>query len=72
MLLTMLVAILVFGPDKLPMLARHSGQLIARFQRYKEQVMALWQTHLSEQLLQENQRKAREADAIYHKDRTIQ
>ena len=70
-LLTMLVALLVFGPDKLPMLARHLGQLIARFNRYKQQAQAFWQTHLNEQLLQENQCKAREADAVYNKDRMI-
>ena len=70
LLLTLLVALLVFGPDKLPMLARHLGQAIARLERYKQQAIALWQTHSNEQLLQENQRKAHEADAVYHKDRT--
>jgi len=70
LLLTLLIALLVFGPDKLPMLARHAGQLIARLERYKQQASALWQSQLNEQQLQENTRKAHEADAVYQQDRT--
>ena len=69
LLLTMLVALLVFGPNKLPMLAHHLGRLIARLDHYKQQANSLWQAHLNEQSLQENQRKAREADALYDNDR---
>ncbi len=65
LLLTMLIALLVFGPNKLPMLANHLGRFIARLDHYKQQANSLWQIHLNEQLLQENQRKAREADAFY-------
>lgn len=70
LLITMLVTLLVFGPKKLPMLAHHLGQLITRIERYKNQARALWQTQLNEQLLQENQRKALNADALYQQDRT--
>jgi len=68
--LTVLIALLVFGPNKLPMLARHAGLLIARLMRYKQQAIALWQSQLNEQQLQENTRRAQEADAVYQQDRT--
>lgn len=70
LLLTLLIALLVFGPNKLPMLARHAGQLIARLERYKTQAATLWQSQLNTQQLQENSRKAQQADAIYQQDRT--
>ena len=56
--LTMLVAFVVFGPSKLPMLARHIGLLLARFNRYKQQAMDVWHSHLNELQLEENIRKA--------------
>jgi sec-independent protein translocase protein TatB len=68
--LTTLIALLVFGPDKLPMLARHAGRLIARLERYKQQAITFWQQQLNEQQLQENTRKAHEADVVYQQDRT--
>lgn len=70
LLLTGLIALLVFGPDKLPMLARHAGLLIARLERYKQQATALWHLLLNEQQLQENTQKANEADVVYQKNRT--
>ncbi len=71
LLLTMLVTLLVFGPSRLPMLAQHLGRLVAHLERYKQQVGALWQKQLDEQLLEDNQRKALIADARYPKDRLI-
>lgn len=65
LLLTLLVALLVFGPDKLPMLAKHLGQFIRCLDRYKQQAHAIWQQQLNEQQLQENTRKAQKADAVY-------
>ena len=70
LLLTALIALVVFGPDKLPMLARHLGKLAAQFQRYKHQAMLLWQAQLNQQQLQENMRKADKVDAVYQQDRT--
>ena len=71
LLLTVLIALLVFGPDKLPMLAQHAGRLLSRLERYKQQATALWQAQLNEQQLQENTRQAHAADAVYQQDRTI-
>ena len=71
LLLTGLIALLVFGPDKLPMLARHAGKLVARMHSYKQHALALWQSQFEQQQLQENRRKADEADAVYQQDRTL-
>lgn len=70
LLLTVLIGLVVFGPNKMPMLARHLGLLIAKLMRYKQQAIALWQSQLNEQQLQENTRKAQQADAVYQQDRT--
>ncbi|KTC91572.1 twin-arginine translocase TatA/TatE family subunit [Fluoribacter dumoffii] len=67
-LLILLVALIVFGPNKLPMLARHLGLLIRRLNQFKAQATVLWQQQLNELQLQENQRKAKEADEQYKKE----
>lgn len=68
--LTLLIALLVFGPNKLPMLARHLGQTFARIQRLKQQYQVLWQSLLKEQQLLDNTQKALQADVLYQQDRT--
>lgn len=65
LLLTLLVALMVFGPNKLPMLAQHLGQLLHQYNRFKEKVHLFWQVQLSEQQLQENIKKAQRADEMY-------
>ena len=62
-ILTVLVAFVVFGPKKLPMLARDAGLLLARFNRYKVQMIDIWKRQVNELQLQENIRKAEVADA---------
>ena len=69
LLLTLIVALVVFGPKKLPMVAHHLGQLTGRLNGYKQQVQTLWQQELNEQQLQENIKKAQKADASYPQDR---
>ena len=66
--ITMLVALVVFGPKKLPMVARHLGLLLGRFNHYKQQAAMFWQQQLKEQQLQENIKKAQKADASYEND----
>lgn len=65
LLLIFLVAIVVFGPNKLPMLASHLGKLVRSFTQLKQQATDFWQNQLNEQQLLENQRKAEKADAVY-------
>jgi len=70
LLLTLLVALLVFGPDKLPMLARHLGKLMNRLNHYKQQATTFWQAQLNEEQLQQNIRKAQQAESEYQKKAT--
>ncbi|KTD42715.1 Sec-independent protein translocase subunit TatA/TatB [Legionella parisiensis] len=62
------VALIVFGPKKLPMLATHLGLLIRKLNQLKAQAALLWHQQLNALQLQENQRKAREADEQYKKE----
>ena len=70
LLLTLIVALFVFGPKKLPMVAHHLGKLVGRLNGYKQQVSVFWQQQLNEQQLQENTRKAEKADAGYLQAKT--
>lgn len=65
LLVIFIVALIAFGPKKLPMLATHLGLLMRQLQQWKSQAQAFWQQQLSEYQLQENQRKAEEADKQY-------
>lgn len=68
LLLILVVALVVFGPKKLPMVAYHLGMLVGRFNHYKQKALVFWQQQLNEQALQDNLRKAKEADAGYQQD----
>ncbi|MGC1183328.1 Sec-independent protein translocase subunit TatA/TatB [Legionella sp.] len=68
LLLILIVALIVFGPTKLPMLASHLGLLLRKFNQLSTHAAAFWQQQLNEYQLQENQRKAEEADKKYKED----
>jgi sec-independent protein translocase protein TatB len=70
LLLTFVIALLVFGPNKLPMLASHLGKLFHFLNRLRVQLHDFWQEQMKEQQLLENTRKAEQADALYNKDET--
>jgi sec-independent protein translocase protein TatB len=63
--LTFLVALIVFGPNKLPMLAEHLGKLFRQLEFFKHQAATFWQKQLDEQQLRENTLRAEQADMIY-------
>lgn len=65
LLVILVVALIVFGPNKLPMLAAHLGKLFRKAHHLKEQLQAFWETQIQEQQLLENQRKAEKADTHY-------
>lgn len=69
LLLTLLVALCVFGPNKLPMLANHLGKLVGRINHYKARLAIFWQQQLLEQQLEENNRKAKDAETSYQQQR---
>ncbi|MCW8399038.1 twin-arginine translocase TatA/TatE family subunit [Legionella sp. PATHC038] len=70
LLVILVVALIVFGPKKLPMLATHLGLLLRKLNQLKAQAAALWQQQLNAVQLQENQRKAQEADEQYKKEQS--
>lgn len=64
-LLILLVALVVFGPNKLPLLANHLGKLFHALNHLKQQLQNFWQQQCQEHQLEENTRKANEADLKY-------
>lgn len=71
LLVILIVALIVFGPKKLPMLATHLGLLVKKFHQIKAHAHILWQQQLNELQLQDNLRKAKEADEQYEKERQL-
>ena len=67
-LLVLLVALFVFGPNRLPMVVRHLGALFRRYHAYKRQIVVVWERYQRELECQENTIKAQQADATYQKD----
>lgn len=70
-LVILIVALIVFGPKKLPMLAMHLGLLLRKMDQLKADATALWQQQLKELQLEENQRRAKEADERYKKNTSL-
>jgi sec-independent protein translocase protein TatB len=68
LLLILVVALIVFGPSKLPMLATHLGILMRKFNQMKEHISLYWQQQLKEIQLHENKLKAEEVDKKYERE----
>ena len=65
LVLIIIIAMIVFGPNKLPMLARHLSHALKQFNALKQQAANIWQGYLNEIQLQDNQQKAKLADQQY-------
>jgi sec-independent protein translocase protein TatB len=65
LLLILVVALLVFSPKKLPMLATHLGNVVRQLNKLKIQASLLWEQQANELRLEENKGKAAEADQQY-------
>lgn len=70
LILTTLVALLVFGPERLPTLARQLGTLLKRANHYKQQALLFLEEQKQALQLQENMKKAEEADDKYNSKST--
>lgn len=68
LLVIMTVALLVFGPNKLPMVAQHLARFMKHLLYYKTLLSNFWQQQLLEHQLQENQKKATQADTHYQEN----
>ncbi|MCC5792711.1 MAG: twin-arginine translocase TatA/TatE family subunit [Legionellaceae bacterium] len=71
-LVILLVALLVWGPTKLPMLLRHAFHLKKKLDAWQQQWQAFWQAQVKEQALLENQERAKEADKYYQQNHQAQ
>ncbi len=63
--LIFLVALIVFSPEKLPMLAKHLGSFIAWVNRQKKSLEINLDSFIKNDTLKENELKAREAEKKY-------
>ena len=69
LLLTFIVALIVFGPNKLPMLAQHLGRFLRQLDSFKQQANQFWQKQIDELQLEENKGKAEQADRVYEEQK---
>lgn len=67
LLVILLVALIVFGPNKLPMLASHFAKALRQINGLKREASQFWNKIVAEQQLLENEKKAEEADKDYGK-----
>ena len=66
LLLVVIVAILVFSPGKLPLLAEDIAKVWAFFFELKEQAQETFAVQKKQLMLKANQLRAQEADKNYH------
>ena len=65
LLIICLVGLLVFGPKKMPMLARDLAKLWQFCSHLKQEFSKFWDEKLKELTLEDNENKAKKADEIY-------
>lgn len=65
LLLIFVVALLVFNPKKWPMVIQHATKAIQYIKHYQALAYDNWKTKMSEMKLSDNEKKAKEADALY-------
>lgn len=68
LLLILIVALVVFGPKKLPMLASNLGHLMHQLQKVKQQLWLLWHQQQQASQLQENIKRAQAVDSSYQQN----
>lgn len=70
LLVTVAVALLVFDKKKWPMLATHAVKGYRIFQQWREKCMIILAQQWALCQLKDNEKKAQQADALYHPDDT--
>ena len=69
LMLILIVAMVVFGPSRLPKLVRHLERIFTYLNKVRSQLSKLWDAQLRTLQLEENQQKAKQADKAYKKQR---
>lgn len=64
LVVTAIVALIVYNPSKMPALARHLGLLTGKINRIKDKASNFWQDQINKQQLEENIRKARAIEKL--------
>lgn len=64
-LVILVVALLVFGPEKLPSLARTLGKLVRKVNSLRDEFQATLDKQILVDTLEENEHKAAQADKRY-------
>ena len=65
LLLILIVALVVLGPNRMTTLARHAGRLWNQIQTFRDKFKQDWEQQLKQTQLDENQAKAKQADKLY-------
>lgn len=65
LLLILIVALIVLGPERMTTLARHAGRFWNQFQTFRDKFKQDWDQQLKQTQLEENQTKAEQADKLY-------
>jgi sec-independent protein translocase protein TatB len=65
LLIIAIVALVAFGPSKLPMLASHLATCMKLVTSWQQKFAEFWQSQLNEHQLQDNLKKAQKADEQY-------
>ena len=63
LLVIILVMVFVFGPKKLPMLARHLGLVVQKIARVQYALSQIWRAYMQEQTFRENLQKAEKVES---------
>lgn len=66
LLIIFIVALVVFGPSKLPMLAAHLATLVGFLAERQQLITKFWQEQVNVCQLQDNEKKASQADFHYN------
>lgn len=70
-LVILVVTLVVFGPEKLPELAKHFGKFAAKSKHLKSQLAEMWQQQQLQFELDENIKKAEAADKKYQEKENL-
>lgn len=72
LLVILIVALIVFGPERLPQLAEKLGRLIAKTRSLTDGLKQEFDQQLNQDQLKQNQQRAEQADKMYKQDGIIE
>jgi len=64
-LIVILVALIVLGPDKLPQVAKFAGRVFYKIQKFSTAIHTEVDEHIKQEMLSDNIKKAEAVDKLY-------